>query len=116
MLPHLERHVIEYRHVGEEGAELKQHTHPATHSIKPVVVEFVHHLARHFYTAGQRLELPADQAKQRRLTATTSPHQRDDLATRHGHVDTFEDSALAVTEDEIIDLDEVCVGHRYSCY
>ena len=60
VLAQREGHVVEDRHVGEEGAELEQHAHPAAKRVEAVAVELVDHLAadahraRAWAAAGRR--------------------------------------------------------------
>ena len=60
--------VVERRHVGEQRAELEQHSDAPAQREQPLVVELVDHLAgnAHLPRLGQR---PADETQQRRLAA-----------------------------------------------
>jgi hypothetical protein len=84
-----------------QRAELEQHAEPAAHHVERLAVEVRNGLAGDDHAAGLRFQLAADQAQDRRLPASRSPHDRDDLAARNRHRDPGEHGALIVTEGHV---------------
>jgi hypothetical protein len=103
---HLERHVVVHRHVGEQRAELEQHTHLAAHCIQPVLVQFMQYLPVHLDMPAGRLERAADMPQQRGLAAAAQAHDGDQLALREGHVDALQHRPLVIGKIKVANLDQ----------
>ncbi len=70
VFPHGESHIVEYRHVGKQSAELEQHAHA---SAQPVQLGLGHAAYLVFFQANTpagRPQLAANAAQKRRFTAT----------------------------------------------
>jgi hypothetical protein len=111
VLAQREGDVLVHAHVGEERAELEQHAHAPAHAVERVALQLVHGLARDAHFARRGLQLPADQAQQRRLAAAARAHDRHDLAARHAHRDAFEDRPAPVGKAHRVDVDQDVLGH-----
>jgi len=111
VLAQREGDVFEYRHVGEQGAELEQHAHAPAQGVEARGIELVDRMPAHAHRAARGLELPADDAQQRRLAAARGAHDRDDLAARDPHRDSLEDRACVVGEAHRLDVDQYVFGH-----
>jgi hypothetical protein len=107
VLADLERDVVERGEVGEEGSELIEHPHPAAQRVERALVELVHHPAIDLHRPGLRLEHPGDHPQDRRLAAARQAHDRDDLASRHRHVDALQDRPDVVLEVDVLDFYEI---------
>src|SRR5512135_3134771 len=91
MLAYLERHVVEYRHVGEQRDELKQHAHLAAHLVQPAPIQVVDDLTAHLYIPLVWLEHPADVPQDGGFATTGKPHDGNQFAPGEIHVDALED-------------------------
>ncbi|MPN47224.1 hypothetical protein SDC9_194825 [bioreactor metagenome] len=111
MLPDRKGHVIEHRHVGEQGSELEQHAHAPAQGIELGLFHGRHFVASHPHLARRRAQLPANQVEQRRLAAAGAPHDGHHLALGKTHVDSREDGAIIVGKVQIANFDETVGGH-----
>ena len=76
-------HVIEHAHVGEQGAELKQHAHAPPRRVNLLLAGCAHIQPVKQHLALRGFLLPAHQAQHRGFAAARSAHDGCDLATRH---------------------------------
>ena len=111
VLAQRERDVLVHRHVGEQRAELEQHPELAAHHVQRLAVEIGHRFAADQHAAGLRLQLPADEAQDRRLAAAGAAHDRHDAAARNRHRDAGEHRPPVVGERHVGELDGV-LGSR----
>ena len=117
MFAHLECHIVEHRHVGEQRAELEQHAHLAPHLVQTVAVQLVDDLAIHLHLTPGGLQHPADMAQYGGLATTGKPHDGDQLALGEGHVDAFQYGATVIGKIDIADFDQCwgCHGAEPGC-
>jgi hypothetical protein len=111
VLAHLVGDIVKDRDVGEQGAELEEHAHPPPQCVQFLVVQMRHRLPVDQHLAAARSQLAADQPQQRRLAATGTTHDGDDLAARDLQADAVEDRAILVGKIKAADLDEIFGRH-----
>src|SRR5690606_9718298 len=99
--------VLERGEVGEQGAELVEHAHASPQAIEPVAVETMHVLAVEHDRALLRAQLAADQPQDGRLARAGASDQRDDLSALETHRDVVQDDALAVSETDPVQREEL---------
>ena len=99
--------VVEYRQVGEQGAELEQHTHAPSQPIQPILIQAAHVDAIHLEHTRSGAQSATDQPQQRGLATPGDTHDGNDLTAPGGEVDILEHGPFAVGEREIADLDEI---------
>ena len=119
MLADRERHVLEDREVGEQGAILEQHAHPSAQTVEPPGVETGDLLPEDLHAALFGRYLPGDEPQQGCLAGAARPHHRRDAAPARLEVDSREDLACADVVVQSTDLHHgiatstggVLVGH-----
>ena len=106
VLAQREGHVVEHAHVGEQRAELEQHSHAPARGVQACGVHGGDVLAIEQYLPLLGMLLAADQAKHRGLAAARCPHQGRDLAARHLQRQVAQDHTFAIAEGDVAQLHE----------
>jgi hypothetical protein len=106
VLPQRERYVLEYRQVGEQRAKLEQHAHSSAHRVQIGVGQGVHGLAGNRDPTARRLDLAADEAKDRGLAAAAATHDRHHLPLGKAHVDALQNRPGGIGELDVREFHE----------
>ena len=105
VLAQRKRHVIEHRQVGEQRAKLEQHAHAPAQAVQPLRIEAVHDFAANADFATLGANLATDETQHRRLAATGSAHDSNELATWEIHAQIRQNGTLTVSKMQIADFD-----------
>ena len=108
MLTQRKCHVIEHAHIGEQGAELKQHAHAPPRRVNLLLAGCAHIQPVKQHLALRGFLLPAHQAQYRGFATAGSAHDGRDLATRHRERKIIQNGATAhaVAELHIAQLNQ----------
>ena len=109
---HRKRQIVEHRQIGEQTVLLKLHADLAAQLIQFIIADRVYVLPHHLAGAPRRMQLPADQAQQRRFAAAAAAHDARHLPARYRQTDILEDLTRRIGERQITDFDDFFRGHN----